>query len=77
MIKILVMVECNLCHATLPRALSLTNCTDIPREKLHDLLLDAEESSWQSQHVSTEHICADCWSPDSEGTGSSKAFIPF
>lgn len=77
MVKILVMVECNLCHATLPRALSLTNCTEIPRDKLHDLLLDAEENSWQSQHVSTEHLCAECLSSDSEGIDVSKNFIPF
>jgi len=76
-IKILVMVECNLCNTTLPRALSLKNCTEIPREKLHSLLLDAEEDSWQSQHVSTEHICADCSHSDSEETAGAKTFIPF
>jgi hypothetical protein len=77
MIKILVMVECNLCHATLPRALSLTNRTDIPRKKLHDLLIDAEQNSWQSMHVSTEHICADCCHSTSEGLDSARAFVPF
>lgn len=78
MIKVLVMVECNLCHATLPRALTLTNRSEIPHKQLQELLIEAEQSSWQSQNALTEHMCDECCNPDPEyRTRRPKAFIPF
>jgi len=64
MIKMLIMIECDLCNTIFPQVISQVNRTDIPTTRLFNSLLNLEEDGWQSQHASTYHICYDCCHPD-------------
>ena len=68
MLKLLLMIECDLCGGVLMKAASAENphawSFDGEEEhlsaKIHDLQLTAEESSWQSMRNGMVHHCSDC-----------------
>jgi hypothetical protein len=77
MIKTLLMVECDQCDSVFSEIITVTNSSELPRGRIHSLLLNVEEAGWQSLRASTTHICYDCWHPEKTETKVEESFCPF
>ena len=59
MIKIFVVIECDICNELLTQIAVAENPLKLPAE-IHDLQPSAEERSWQAVRNATVHYCPEC-----------------
>ena len=60
MIKTLIMIECDQCHAVFPNIIDVVNHLEVPLNRLGDTIFDAVDAGWHSPWLSTFQICPEC-----------------
>ncbi len=60
MLKIIALIECDVCNGVLSQIAVAEKPGEMPAEQLHELQLTAEEYGWQLLKNSTVHYCYDC-----------------
>ncbi len=64
MLKIIALIECDICNSVLTSIAATKNATADLTEKIHDLQITAEEYGWCATQNATVHHCADCLRPN-------------
>ena len=64
MLKIIALIECDICNGVLTNIAAAKNVNNNLAEEIHDLQLIAEEHGWYAFQNATAHHCSDCVSPN-------------
>lgn len=60
-LRLLACVECDECHDYFEQLVSIRGLRgDALEERVHELVLAAEDDEWQSRKNATEHLCTRC-----------------
>jgi hypothetical protein len=64
MLKIIAVIECDICNGVLTNIAVAKNTDSQLAEKIHDLQIIAEETGWHAMQNATVHHCSDCLHPN-------------